>query len=62
MLNQFPILKRKSTSIASLRLDCLQRSSPKAVKACSNAQILFLAIAAFYKLPSDKSSHLLMVK
>ena len=43
-------------------LDCLQRFSPKAVKAFNNAEFLFLAITALYKLPSDKSSHSLMAK
>ena len=49
-------------STSSFRLDCLECSLPKAVKAFNNAEFLFLAIAALYKLPSDMSSHLLMAK
>ena len=50
------------TSSQSIHLDCLQRSFPKAVKAFKNAQFLFLEIAALYKLTSEVSSLLLMVK
>ena len=50
------------TSTSSIRLDCLQRSLPKAVKAFNNAEFHFLAISALYELPSEVSSHLMMAK
>jgi len=50
------------TSTSSIHLDCLQRSLPKAFKAFKSAEFLFLKIATLYKLPSEVSSHLLMVK
>lgn len=53
-------MQRPNTS--SLRSDCLQRSSPKAVKLFNNPEFLFLVIAALHQLTSDMSSHLLMAK
>lgn len=50
------------TSTSTFRLDCLQRSLPKAVKAFNIAEFLFLEIYSLYKLPSEVSSHLLMAK
>ena len=53
-------MQRPSTS--SLRSDCLQRSSPKAVKLFNNPEFLFLVIAALHQLTTEMSSHLLMAK